>query len=87
MCRERAAKRPQDFSADANIAGAAAQPFRDTRPLLQRPRWPTGLRLRHDEPQTNRNLSVNLDHLLECIKTLVLEEYVLRIGDNVSIGA
>ncbi|MNN66424.1 hypothetical protein D3C76_1335940 [compost metagenome] len=35
----------------------------------------------------NRNLSVNLDHLLECIKTLELEEYVLRIGDNVSIGA
>ena len=35
MCRERAAKRPQDFGVKAEIAGAALQPFRDTRPLLQ----------------------------------------------------
>ncbi|ORT63960.1 hypothetical protein BTA49_24735, partial [Pseudomonas mosselii] len=35
LCRERAAKRPQDFSVDAKIAGAALRPFRDTRPLLQ----------------------------------------------------
>ncbi|PYC27917.1 hypothetical protein DMX06_03175 [Pseudomonas mosselii] len=33
--RERAAQQPQDFSIDAKIAGAALQPFRDTRPLLQ----------------------------------------------------
>ncbi len=33
LCRERAAKQPQSFSADAQIAGAASQPFRDTRPL------------------------------------------------------
>ncbi|PYC20059.1 hypothetical protein DMX06_14365 [Pseudomonas mosselii] len=32
---ERAAQRPQDFSVDAKIAGAALQPIRDTRPLLQ----------------------------------------------------
>ncbi|UPK85778.1 hypothetical protein E5221_12680 [Pseudomonas sp. A2] len=37
LCRERAAKRPQDFSSDAQIAGAALQPFRDTRPLLHGP--------------------------------------------------
>jgi len=35
-CRERGAQRPQGFSIDADIAGAASQPFRDTRPLLQR---------------------------------------------------
>ncbi|QKK98680.1 hypothetical protein GEV38_23130 [Pseudomonas sp. 13159349] len=35
LCRERAATRPQDFSSDAQIAGAAAQPYRDTRPLPQ----------------------------------------------------
>ena len=35
LCRERAAKQPQGFGANAQIAGAAAQPFRDTRPLLQ----------------------------------------------------
>ncbi|AHC85770.1 hypothetical protein X970_15295 [Pseudomonas monteilii SB3101] len=35
LCRERAAQQPQGFSADAQIAGAALQPFRDTRPLLQ----------------------------------------------------
>ncbi|SPO54490.1 protein of unknown function [Pseudomonas sp. JV551A1] len=35
LCRERAAKQPQSFSADAQIAGAASQPFRDTRPLPQ----------------------------------------------------
>ncbi|SPO56436.1 protein of unknown function [Pseudomonas sp. JV551A1] len=35
LCRDRAAQRPQDFGADAHIAGAAAQPSRDTRPLLQ----------------------------------------------------
>ncbi|NTY91265.1 hypothetical protein FCH83_28320 [Pseudomonas putida] len=34
--RERAATRPQDFKVDAEIAGAALQPFRDTRPLPQR---------------------------------------------------
>ncbi|UPK86906.1 hypothetical protein E5221_18815 [Pseudomonas sp. A2] len=34
LCRERAAKQPQGFSTDAHIAGAALQPFRDTRPLL-----------------------------------------------------
>ena len=34
LCRERAAQQPQGFSADAQIAGAAVQPFRDTRPLL-----------------------------------------------------
>ncbi|PYC21162.1 hypothetical protein DMX06_12060 [Pseudomonas mosselii] len=42
MCRERAAKRPQDFGVDAKIAGAASRPFRDTRPLLQVPRSPIG---------------------------------------------
>ncbi|PBJ96179.1 hypothetical protein CMV24_05445 [Pseudomonas plecoglossicida] len=36
MCRERAATRPQGLSSDAGIAGAALQPFRDTRQLLQR---------------------------------------------------
>ncbi|AJG14736.1 hypothetical protein CMV24_20120 [Pseudomonas plecoglossicida] len=35
LCRERAAERPQDFRVTANIAGAAARPFRDTRPLPQ----------------------------------------------------
>ncbi|PYC13890.1 hypothetical protein DMX06_22720 [Pseudomonas mosselii] len=35
LCRERAAKRPRDFSVEADIAGAASRPFRDTRPLLQ----------------------------------------------------
>jgi len=35
LCRERAAKQPQDFSFTAEIAGAALRPFRDTRPLLQ----------------------------------------------------
>ncbi|NWL05862.1 hypothetical protein DM807_08165 [Pseudomonas hunanensis] len=35
LCRDRAAKRPQDLSNDAHIAGAALQPDRDTRPLLQ----------------------------------------------------
>ena len=34
LCRERAARRPQDFGFTADMAGAAAQPFRDTRPLL-----------------------------------------------------
>ncbi|SPO53914.1 protein of unknown function [Pseudomonas sp. JV551A1] len=33
--RERAAKRPQTIKADAEIAGAALQPFRDARPLPQ----------------------------------------------------
>ena len=32
------AQRPQDFSSGAQIAGAALQPFRDTRPLLHSPR-------------------------------------------------
>ncbi|PYC19454.1 hypothetical protein DMX06_15740 [Pseudomonas mosselii] len=36
LCRERAAKRPQNSGVFVKIAGAAAQPFRDTRPLLQR---------------------------------------------------
>ncbi|ORL47903.1 hypothetical protein B7H18_29835 [Pseudomonas putida] len=36
LCRERGAKRPQDFCTAAHIAGAALQPFRDTRPLLHR---------------------------------------------------
>ena len=40
LCRERGAKRPQDFSCAAHIAGAALRPFRDTRPLLQRPHMP-----------------------------------------------
>ncbi|TFF41128.1 hypothetical protein E3U47_10785 [Pseudomonas sp. RIT623] len=35
LCRERAAQRPQDVSFAARFAGAALQPFRDTRPLLQ----------------------------------------------------
>ncbi|PLU87277.1 hypothetical protein CXG45_13050 [Pseudomonas plecoglossicida] len=35
LCRDRAAKRPQGFSNSAQIAGAALQPYRDTRPLLQ----------------------------------------------------
>ncbi|WP_448196896.1 sigma-54-dependent Fis family transcriptional regulator [Pseudomonas putida] len=35
LCRERAAERPQDFDSAAQFAGAASQPFRDTRPLLQ----------------------------------------------------
>ncbi|SPO57449.1 protein of unknown function [Pseudomonas sp. JV551A1] len=35
LCRERAAKQPQDLRGVANIAGAAMRPFRDTRPLLQ----------------------------------------------------
>ncbi|RNF92849.1 hypothetical protein EFK07_05410 [Pseudomonas putida] len=33
LCRERAATRPQDFRAPAQIYGAASQPFRDARPL------------------------------------------------------
>ncbi|PJI71776.1 hypothetical protein CXG50_03700 [Pseudomonas plecoglossicida] len=37
LCRDRAAKQPQGFSTDAQIAGAALQPYRDTRPLLQGP--------------------------------------------------
>ncbi|UPK88263.1 hypothetical protein E5221_26345 [Pseudomonas sp. A2] len=36
LCRERAAQQPRDICLNAEIAGAAAQPFRDTRPLLQR---------------------------------------------------
>ncbi|RCL21730.1 hypothetical protein C6A77_21905 [Pseudomonas sp. AFG_SD02_1510_Pfu_092] len=36
LCRERAAKRPQALGTMADIAGAASQPFRDTRPLPQR---------------------------------------------------
>ncbi|MFK3819443.1 sigma-54-dependent Fis family transcriptional regulator [Pseudomonas sp. NPDC089407] len=35
LCRERAAERPQCLSRAAQIAGAAAQPDRDARPLLQ----------------------------------------------------
>ncbi len=35
MCRERAAERPQGPSRADQFAGAAAQPDRDTRPLLQ----------------------------------------------------
>ena len=35
MCRERAAQRPQDFCVNVYIAGAAMQPYRDTRPLPQ----------------------------------------------------
>ncbi|PIK80579.1 hypothetical protein CQW31_02585 [Pseudomonas sp. 382] len=34
MCRQRAATRPQQ-SVALHRSGAAAQPFRDTRPLLQ----------------------------------------------------
>ena len=36
LCRERAAKRPPDFGVTSTGAGAALQPFRGTRPLLQR---------------------------------------------------
>ncbi|NIF17963.1 sigma-54-dependent Fis family transcriptional regulator [Pantoea sp. Cy-639] len=35
LCRERGTQRPQDPHADIDIAGAAVQPFGDTRPLLQ----------------------------------------------------
>ncbi|MNH24418.1 hypothetical protein D3C79_843470 [compost metagenome] len=35
MCRDRAAQRPLGYQRKAKIAGAAAQPDRDTRPLLQ----------------------------------------------------
>ncbi|WP_079226915.1 EAL domain-containing protein [Pseudomonas putida] len=35
LCRDRAAQQPQGFSVTACTAGAAAQPYRDTRPLLQ----------------------------------------------------
>ncbi|PYC11433.1 hypothetical protein DMX06_25485 [Pseudomonas mosselii] len=35
LCRERVAQRPQGFSINASIAGAAMRPFRDTRPLPQ----------------------------------------------------
>ncbi|PLP94235.1 hypothetical protein CXG50_27165 [Pseudomonas plecoglossicida] len=38
LCRERAARRPQNFSFARKIAGAALRPFRDTRPLLQNTR-------------------------------------------------
>jgi hypothetical protein len=33
LCRDRAAKRPHNFNIDAQIAGAALRPDRDTRPL------------------------------------------------------
>ncbi|ORL64337.1 hypothetical protein B7H17_12085 [Pseudomonas putida] len=35
LCRERAAKQPQGFGVAIDLAGAAIQPFRGTRPLLQ----------------------------------------------------
>ncbi|NWL49221.1 hypothetical protein DM819_25960 [Pseudomonas hunanensis] len=36
LCRERAARRPPNFSFYPCIAGAALQPSRDTRPLPRR---------------------------------------------------
>ncbi|SPO54210.1 protein of unknown function [Pseudomonas sp. JV551A1] len=37
MCRDRGAKHPHDSCLKQIIPGAAARPFRDTRPLLQVP--------------------------------------------------
>ncbi|PJI72299.1 hypothetical protein CXG50_18690 [Pseudomonas plecoglossicida] len=42
LCRDRAAKQPQVFSVHAQIVGAASQPYRDTRPLLQELRTDRG---------------------------------------------
>ncbi|PIK80586.1 hypothetical protein CQW31_02620 [Pseudomonas sp. 382] len=35
LCRERAAEQPQQLLGKRQHRGAATQPFRDTRPLLQ----------------------------------------------------
>jgi len=55
LCRERAAERPQGPSRADQFAGAAAQPDRDTRPLLQGPcktALKPGLRGRGQYPAT-----------------------------------
>ncbi|CAI3796982.1 hypothetical protein GLGCALEP_01688 [Pseudomonas sp. MM221] len=44
LCRERAAKQPQDFSSAADTAGVAAQPFRGARPLPHKNRVRLNLR-------------------------------------------
>ena len=63
LCRERAAKQPQQFQLLRINPGAALRPFRDTRPLPQVQRYPRkqcctcGSWLTGDEASTGRTLS------------------------------